>query len=121
MGLWERLRKILALWFGFSAPVSRRAYLGTGLALMGFKYLVEALVVHALTGRVWTPADYLVPNLNRFDHLQSVTLSVEAPSTSSTSFLAGTGRRSPTRSSAASTSASCATSRDWPKRRRAVK
>ena len=76
MGFGGRLRGILALWFGFSAPVSRRAYLTTGLALMGFKYLVEALLVHAVTGRVWTPRDYLVPSIERFEHLGSQGLSV---------------------------------------------
>ena len=65
------MMRILKLWFGFTAPVSRRAYLTSGLALMGFKYLVEALAVWALTGRVWTPLDYVVPSVRRYQSVGS--------------------------------------------------
>ena len=45
------LREVVQLWFGFSRPVSRRAYLTTGLALMVVKYVVEAAAVRAVTGQ----------------------------------------------------------------------
>ena len=51
----RRVKEVLRLWFGFTAPVSRRAYLLTGLTLMTMKYLVEVLAVHAVTGTWWTP------------------------------------------------------------------
>ena len=60
---------VLRQWFGFSAPVTRRAYLATGLGLMALKYFVEAAVVYAFAGRVWTPFDYLNPSLERFTDL----------------------------------------------------
>jgi hypothetical protein len=47
----------LSLWFNFAGPVSRRAYLATGLALMALEYIVEPTVVYAVTKRVWTPMD----------------------------------------------------------------
>jgi uncharacterized membrane protein YhaH (DUF805 family) len=67
-----RKRSVLRLWFGFTEPVSRRAYLATGLALAVVKYLVELAIVHALTGRIWTPVDYLIPSaIIRFGHESS--------------------------------------------------
>jgi uncharacterized membrane protein YhaH (DUF805 family) len=65
------LRGLLGLWFGFSRPVSRGAYLVTGLGLMAFKYAVEAAVVYLLVGRIWTPADYFSPSLRRYHELPS--------------------------------------------------
>jgi len=44
---------LLRSWFGFTAPVPRGTYLFTGQALMIVKYALEALVVHAYTGRWW--------------------------------------------------------------------
>jgi uncharacterized membrane protein YhaH (DUF805 family) len=65
----RRLAALLKLWFGFSQPVSRRAYLASGLALMGLKYAVEGAVVYGVAGRIWTPLDYLSPTLRRYREL----------------------------------------------------
>lgn len=56
-----RPRELLRLWFGFSDPVRRKAYLLSGGALMGLKYLLDAGLVHATTGVVWMPKAYLNP------------------------------------------------------------
>jgi hypothetical protein len=63
--------RVLQLWFGIRAPVSRRAYVTSGFGLAGFKYLVEAAAVWALTGRVWTPLDYVVSTGSRYESLGS--------------------------------------------------
>jgi hypothetical protein len=34
---------LFSLWFGLTAPVSRRAYAATGFGLVAFKYAVEVL------------------------------------------------------------------------------
>jgi len=70
----ERTTGLLRLWFGFTAPVSRGTYLFTGQALMTVKYALEALVVHAYTGRWWTPLEYFSPSVQRFKELQSPAL-----------------------------------------------
>ncbi len=51
----------LRFWFGFDAPVDRRTYLLNGAGLMACKYLIDAVVVGAFTGRLFTPRDYLNP------------------------------------------------------------
>src|SRR3989442_10638912 len=51
----------LRLWFGFDAPVDRRTYFLNGAGLMACKYLMDAAVVGAFTGRLFTPLDYLNP------------------------------------------------------------
>lgn len=56
------LRGLLRLWFG-SADVGRGAYATTGFSLMAFKYATDAAFLHAVTGRLWTPLDYLSPML----------------------------------------------------------
>jgi len=53
------LRRRLRLWFGFSDPVDRRAYILNGAGLMFVKYAVDAAVVGAYTGRLWTPLQYV--------------------------------------------------------------
>jgi len=53
--------KILALWFGLSQRVGRRAYFLSGAGLMLVKYLVDAAVVRQFTGHWWSPLDYLSP------------------------------------------------------------
>jgi hypothetical protein len=53
-------RKLLAVWFG-SAPVGRLAYAATGFALMALKYAADAGFLHLVTGRWWTPLDYVSP------------------------------------------------------------
>ncbi|AKT42576.1 uncharacterized protein CMC5_068030 [Chondromyces crocatus] len=52
---------MLRLWFGFSDPVGRRPYLITGVSLMVLKYLLEAGLVFAVTGKSWSPITYLNP------------------------------------------------------------
>ena len=54
--------RLIALWFG-SPPVTRRAYAASGFGLMAFKYVIEALAVHQVTGRWFSPLDYLNPLL----------------------------------------------------------
>lgn len=56
-------RRLLSLWFGVDARVSRRAYAASGFSLMALKYAVEATVVHAVAGRWPSPLDYLSPLL----------------------------------------------------------
>ena len=46
---------------GLSAPVSRRFYLTTGLALMSVKYAIDAGLIYAVTGRLLSPLLYLLP------------------------------------------------------------
>src|SRR3569623_197725 len=70
----RRGKEVLRLWFGFTAPVSRRAYLLTGLTLMTVKYLVEVLAVPAVTGTWWTPWEYFSPSLTRIHELQTPAL-----------------------------------------------
>ncbi|HKN65942.1 MAG TPA: hypothetical protein VJW73_06675, partial [Gemmatimonadaceae bacterium] len=55
----QRLTPLLRFWFTFDAPVSRRAYVTHGAVLMVVKYVVDATLIHALTGQLWTPWDYL--------------------------------------------------------------
>jgi hypothetical protein len=57
------IRRVLSLWFGFHQPVDRLAYALTGLALMLFKYAVDASVIGWVAGVAWTPLDYLSPLL----------------------------------------------------------
>ncbi|MGC1273223.1 MAG: SRPBCC family protein, partial [Planctomycetaceae bacterium] len=51
----------LRLWFGFARPVSRPAYLLTGVGLMAVKYGVEAGVLRMTTGRTLMPWTFLSP------------------------------------------------------------
>jgi len=67
-------RGLLRTWFSFTAPVSRRTYLTAGLSLMALKYAGEALAVHAVTGRWWTPFDYFSPSMARFRDLRAPAL-----------------------------------------------
>lgn len=55
----ERLTQLLRFWFTFDTPVSRRAYVMHGAALMAVKYTVDAALILTLAGRLWTPWDYL--------------------------------------------------------------
>jgi uncharacterized membrane protein YhaH (DUF805 family) len=52
---------LLSLWFGLSRRVDRRVYFLSGAGLMVVKYLVDAAVVWQITGRWWSPFDYLSP------------------------------------------------------------
>ena len=55
------VRRMLSLWFGFTAPVDRRAYAASGFALMAFKYASDALLVWLVLGSLWSPSNYLLP------------------------------------------------------------
>jgi uncharacterized membrane protein YhaH (DUF805 family) len=57
------IRHCLRLWFGVSLPVSRRAYLVSGLGLAAGKYLCEMAVIWMLTGLWLSPVDFLNPSL----------------------------------------------------------
>jgi uncharacterized membrane protein YhaH (DUF805 family) len=53
--------RVLRLWFGFSDPVPRRAYITSGVALMALKYAVDAVLVYLVAGVIWSPISYLSP------------------------------------------------------------
>ncbi|MGH7567395.1 MAG: DUF805 domain-containing protein [Gemmatimonadales bacterium] len=57
----ERLGALLRFWFTFEEPVDRRRYLLHGVGLMVGKYAVDAAVVLLVTGRFWSPLDYVNP------------------------------------------------------------
>ena len=40
--------RLISLWFGLAAPVSRRAYAASGFGLMALKYAVEAAAIRQL-------------------------------------------------------------------------
>ena len=61
--------KLLRLWFGLHEPVSPGAYAASGFGLMVFKYLVEALLIYAVTGNWLLPQHYLNPLLTSRQHL----------------------------------------------------
>src|SRR5207244_1185962 len=56
----DLLRSRLKLWFTLLDPVDRRTYLANGLGLMALKYGVDAAGVGLVTGRFWSPLDYLL-------------------------------------------------------------
>lgn len=55
---------LLRFLFGMTAPVGRRVYLVTGVALMALKYAIDAGLIYTTTGHVWTPAEFLSPMLS---------------------------------------------------------
>lgn len=55
------MRELLELWFGFSRPVDRRSYVGTGFALMGLKYALDAGLVYLATGVLHGPWVFFNP------------------------------------------------------------
>ncbi|MBX3224618.1 MAG: DUF805 domain-containing protein [Labilithrix sp.] len=55
--------KLLRLWFGLSATVTRRTYLLSGLGLMALKVLVDNGIAIAATGRPWSLWAYLAPSM----------------------------------------------------------
>ncbi|MBZ5712986.1 DUF805 domain-containing protein [Nannocystis pusilla] len=55
---------LLRFLFGMTAPVGRRSYLVTGVALMALKYAIDAGLIYATTGHVWTPVEFLSPLLS---------------------------------------------------------
>jgi uncharacterized membrane protein YhaH (DUF805 family) len=53
------VKRWLRLWFTLEERVRRREYLVSGVVLALIKYVGDAALVWAGTGRVWTPVDYL--------------------------------------------------------------
>lgn len=54
---------VLALWFGLKAPVSRKAYLASGAALMVLKVVIDNAIALAATGKPWPLTAYLAPSV----------------------------------------------------------
>ena len=57
------MRNLPRLWFGLTERVDRPTYLVHGAALMALKLGVDVAAVYAVTGKLWTPIDYLKPVL----------------------------------------------------------
>jgi uncharacterized membrane protein YhaH (DUF805 family) len=55
------MARVLKLWFGLHARVSRRAYLMSGLGLAALKYAIDSLLVYSVTSKLWSPLAYLSP------------------------------------------------------------
>lgn len=53
----DALRRVLR----DSGPVDRRTYFTAGMTLVAVKYIIDAAVIYAVTGVVWTPLDYVFP------------------------------------------------------------
>src|SRR2546425_1297388 len=58
------MRDLLRLWFGLTRRVDRRTYLLHGAALTALKFGVDVVAVFSVTGKLWTPLDYLSPVLS---------------------------------------------------------
>ena len=54
------MQRILRTWTDFHQPIDRRTYVTHGLALAAVKYLGDVALVYAATGRIWTPAQYVL-------------------------------------------------------------
>ncbi|MEM7480304.1 MAG: SRPBCC family protein [Acidobacteriota bacterium] len=66
---------LLPLWFGFRAPVSRRAYLLSGLFLLVIKFLGDSWLLLQAGGSPWTPLEYLSPfGAHRLNSFPAVSL-----------------------------------------------
>ncbi len=64
---------LLRLWFGMNMPVSRPAYAFSGIGLMAFKYLVEAVGIWVSTGSAYWPWHFFNPMISaRFAAAQGV-------------------------------------------------
>jgi hypothetical protein len=55
--LTDALRRVLR----DSEPVDRRTYFMAGISLVAVKYVIDAAVIYAVAGVVWTPLDYVFP------------------------------------------------------------
>jgi uncharacterized membrane protein YhaH (DUF805 family) len=61
----------VALDLSRTTPVTRRTYLTVGLTLGAFKCAIDTLVVHAITGRWWTPLMALRPiSIRAYDRVE---------------------------------------------------
>jgi uncharacterized membrane protein YhaH (DUF805 family) len=56
-----RAIRLLRFLFGLTTPVARGPYALTGFGLMTLKYAVEAAAIHAVTGRVFMPWQFVSP------------------------------------------------------------
>ena len=66
------MARLLKLWFRFDEAVGRREYFWSGVFLMALKLGVDAAVVYAVTGRWWSPLQYVTPLLStRFAAMHS--------------------------------------------------
>ena len=54
---------VLSLWFGLKAPVSRRDYVLSGVALMVLKVAIDNGIAYAATGKPWPPGAYIAPSV----------------------------------------------------------
>ncbi|GAB4142467.1 MAG: hypothetical protein Tsb009_12830 [Planctomycetaceae bacterium] len=54
-------QSLLRIWFGVTGEVPRKIYAVSGVTLMLLKYLTEAGVIYAFTGKVLTPWNFLNP------------------------------------------------------------
>ncbi len=54
---------VLSLWFGLRAPVSRRAYVVSGIVLMIVKVAIDNALMFVATGKPWPILAYLLPSL----------------------------------------------------------
>lgn len=59
----RRVPDLLRLWFTLREPIDRRTYLVHGVALVAFKYMVDAAAVWLVLGVFWTPLNYVSPLL----------------------------------------------------------
>jgi hypothetical protein len=57
------VREIVSTWFSLTQPVGPRFYAASGVVLALTKYAMDALLVWAATGRLWTPLAYVHPSL----------------------------------------------------------
>ena len=55
------MKRLVRVWFGFEGSVTRRDYLLSGIGLMAFKYLVEAVAVWSVTDQWLSPLVFLDP------------------------------------------------------------
>ncbi|MCA9130477.1 MAG: hypothetical protein KDB22_25485 [Planctomycetales bacterium] len=55
-------------WFGLRGQLACREYFTAGLILVPLKYLTEALVIRSLTGRSFSPLDFINPWLSSREH-----------------------------------------------------
>ena len=51
-------------WFSLEGKVSRKQYVLTGVGLMLFKYAMEAGVIGYITGKFYSPLDFINPFLS---------------------------------------------------------
>src|SRR5919204_3591427 len=58
------MARLLELWFSFDERVGRREYFWSGVFLMALKLIVDDALVWYVTGRSWSPVQYVTPLLS---------------------------------------------------------